>query len=66
MIILVGQTQAVLGENYSSRDDVREFIKSLVIENFSESELLKIFREAEKRRSASVGSAPLGYASSHR
>ena len=50
MIILVGQTQAVLGENYSSRDDVREFIKSLVIENFSESELLKVFREAEYKQ----------------
>ena len=50
MIILVGQTQAVLGENYSNRDDVREFIKSLVIENFSESELLKIFREAEYKQ----------------
>ena len=50
MIILVGQTQAVVGENYSSRDDVREFIKSLVIENFSESELLKVFREAEYKQ----------------
>ena len=50
MIILVGQTQAVLGENYSSRDDVREFIKSLVIENFSEPELLNVFREAEYKQ----------------
>ena len=50
MIILVGQTQAVVGENYSSRDDVREFIKSLVSENFSESELLKVFREAEYKQ----------------
>ena len=50
MIILVGQTQAVVGENYSSRDDVREFIKSLVIENFSESELLKVFTEAEYKQ----------------
>ena len=50
MIILVGQTQAVLGENYSSRDDVRDFIKSLVSENFSESELLKVFREAEYKQ----------------
>ena len=50
MIILVGQTQAVVGENYSSRDDVREFIKSLVSENFPESELLKVFREAEYKQ----------------
>ena len=50
MIILVGQTQAVVGENYSSRDDVREFIKSLVIENFSESELLKVFGEVEYKQ----------------
>ena len=50
MIILVGQTQTVVGENYSSRDDVREFIKSLVIENFSESELLKVFGEVEYKQ----------------
>ena len=50
MVILVGQTQTVVGENYSSRDDVREFIKSLVIENFSESELLKVFGEAEYKQ----------------
>ena len=28
MIILVGQTQAVVGENYSSRDDVRSLLKA--------------------------------------
>ena len=50
MVILVGQTQTVVGENYSSRDDVREFIKSLVIENFSESELLKVFGEVEYKQ----------------
>ena len=48
VIILVIQTHTVVGENYSTREDVKEFIKSLMIsENFSELELLEVFRAAE-------------------
>ena len=48
VIILVTQTHTAVGENYSTREDVKEFIKSLMIsENFSELELLEAFRAAE-------------------
>ena len=48
VIILVIQTHTVVGENYSTREDVKEFVKSLIIsENFSELELLEVFRAAE-------------------
>ena len=51
-IFLIFQIHTVFSENYSTQEDVKKFVRNLAIsENFSESELLHIFREAEYKKS---------------